>query len=158
MNFSAQKKCSSPELHFSVAWCLHSGRFLGSLLKLILEDAARADLDAVAALDALAVVDHGEEVLDLDRFRRALLLALHAADAAGVADLARDGALVRVAAALQDGLPVGDLLDELLRADVAAGEAADALVAVDLRNAVDDVHGVELAGAPKAISCCKIKD
>ena len=63
------------------------------------DDAARADIGAVAAADALVIVDLGHEVLDLDGVRRALTLALHAADAADVADLARDGALVLIAAA-----------------------------------------------------------
>ena len=86
-------------------------------------------------------------VLDLDGFCRALALALHAADAADVADLARDGALVLIAAADEHSLLIRHLLDDFLRAGISAGHAADALVAVDLGNAVDDVHRAELAGS-----------
>ena len=101
----------------------------------------------MAAADALVIVDLGHEVLDLDGVRRALTLALHAADAADVADLARDGALVLIAAANEHGLLVRHTLDDLLRAGIGAGHAADALVAVDLGDAVDDVHRAELTGS-----------
>ena len=100
------------------------------------DDAARADIGAVAAADALVIVDRGHEVLDLDGFRRALALALHAADAADVADLARDGALVLIAAADEHSLLIRHLLNDLLRAGLGAGAAADALVVVDLNNAI----------------------
>ena len=101
----------------------------------------------MAAADALVIVDRGHEVLDLDGFCRALALALHAADAADVADFARDGALVLIAAADEHSLLIRHLLDDFLRAGISAGHAADALVAVDLGNAVDDVHRAELAGS-----------
>ena len=52
-----------------------------------LDDVARADVGAMSALNALGNIDASQTVLNNDRVGRALALALHAADAALVADL-----------------------------------------------------------------------
>ena len=110
------------------------------------DDVARADICAVTAADALGGIDSGEVVFDNDRVCGALALALHAADAADGADLHDLSALVHIAADRHDLLAFGDELHDALRAGIDAGAAADTLVAVNLGNAVDDVHCVELAG------------
>lgn len=107
---------------------------------------AGADISTVAALHALGNIDHGEVVLNNDCVRGALALALHAADAAGVADLVDGSALIVARAGDLDMLVVGNELDDLLRADVDAGTAANTLFAVDLGNAVNNMHSAELAG------------
>ena len=91
------------------------------------DDMARADVGAVAALDALVVVDDGEVVDDLDGVGRALALALHAADAAVIAYLHDSGALVLIRAGGHDSLALGQELDDALGAGIRAGAAADAL-------------------------------
>ena len=107
---------------------------------------SRADLGAYAAADAFLGIDHRQCVLDDDGNRRALALTLHAADAAGRADLHHDAALVVAGAGGVDAQTLGDELNDVLGTDVHARTAADALGAVHVRNAVDYMHGVKLAG------------
>ena len=109
------------------------------------DDLARANVDAVAAAYTPVAVYNSKVVDDLDRVGRALALALHAPDAAVVAHLHDLAALVLVRAAGLDTLAFGQELDDALRAGVSARAAADTLGAIDLSDAVDDVHGVELA-------------
>ena len=61
-----------------------------------LDDVSRADIGAMSALHALGDIDLSQVVNNDDRICGALTLTLHAADAADVADLARDGALVLI--------------------------------------------------------------
>ena len=108
---------------------------------------ARADIDAVAAADALGDVHSGEVVLDDDSVGRALSLALHTADAAEVAHLHDLCALVHIAAGGHDLLAFGDQLYDALGAGIGTGAAAHAAHTIDLGNAVNDMYRVELAGS-----------
>ena len=91
------------------------------------DDAARADIGAVAAADALVIVDLGHEVLDLDGVRRALTLALHAADAAGGTGLPGLSALVLVLAQHHRlTLVLRDDADDGVGAGLGTGTAAGA--------------------------------
>lgn len=107
---------------------------------------ARADVGAMTALYALGNIDTSQSVFDNDCVGGALALALHAADAALVADLHDGSALVAAGAGDENMLIIIDELDYLLRAGIDARTAADTLLAVDLCNAVNDAHCAELAG------------
>ena len=109
------------------------------------DDMSRANIRAVAALDALCRIDLSKIVNNGDSVRRAFTLALHAADAAVVAHLCDLRALVMVAACGHDLLALGDELDDALRAGVGTCTAANAAHAVDLCNAVNNMDSVELA-------------
>ena len=63
------------------------------------DDMTGTDLRAVAALDTLGRIDLRHEILHMDRVGGAFPLALHAADAAHLADLHDLTALVLIAAA-----------------------------------------------------------
>ena len=90
----------------------------------------RTILDAQSAVGTKCSVYVSDEILDGDRSGRTVLLALHAAYASYLADLAGNGALVLVGAHDHSGrLAVGDL-DQLLGADLGALAAADAEIAV----------------------------
>ena len=107
---------------------------------------ARADIGAMSALNAFGNIDASQAVLNDDRVGRALALALHAADAALVADLHNGSALIAAGACDENVLIVRNELDDLLRAGVNTRAAADTLFAIDLCNAVNDAHCAELAG------------
>ena len=107
---------------------------------------ARADVDAVAAADALGDVHSGEVVLYDDSVGRALSLALHTADAAGFTYLVDRSALITAGAGNLNVLIVGNEPYDLLGAGIDTRAAADALFAVNLGNAVNDAHCAELAG------------
>lgn len=111
-----------------------------------LDDLAGADVCAVATLDTLGNIDLCEVILNNDCVSRAFLLALHAADAACVADLHDNCALVAAGACGHNVLVVRNELDDLLGAGIGACAAAYALLAVNLCNAVDNFHCAELAG------------
>lgn len=111
-----------------------------------LDDVARADVGAMSALYALGDIDACEIILDDYRVGRTLALALHAAYAALVTDFHDGSALIAAGASDENVLIIRNELDYLLRACVNARAAADALFAVDLRNAVNDAHCAELAG------------
>ena len=110
------------------------------------DDMTGTDLRAVAALDTLGRIDLRHEILHMDRVGGAFPLALHAADAAHLADLHDLCAFVLVTAADHDLLALGDQLDNALGAGVHTGAAAHALGPIRLRDTVDDVHGVKLTG------------
>ena len=107
---------------------------------------ARADVGAMSALNALGNIDASQTVLNNDRVGRALALALHAADAALVADLHDGSALIAAGACDENVLIIRNELDDLLRAGVNTRAAADTLFAIDLCNSVNDAHCAELAG------------
>ena len=106
----------------------------------------RADVGAVTALDALAHIDLSQVVNNRDGIDRAFTLALHAADAADLAHLHDLRALVVAAAGWHDLLFFGNQLNNALRAGIHAGAAADTVVAVNLGNTIDNMHGIKLAG------------
>ena len=116
------------------------------LLAEVGDDVTGADICAVTALYTLGDIDDSEVVLDDDSVCGALSLALHAADAADLTHLHNLSALVLIAANGHDLLALGDELDDVLGADVNTCAAANTLVAVDLCNAVNDLHCAELAG------------
>ena len=107
---------------------------------------AGADVLAVTAGNALAEVNMREVILDGDRSGRAFSGAFSAADAARLAHLHNLRALVLIAAGDDNVLLLGDHSDYALGAGIGAGAAADALIAVDLGNTVDNFHRAELTG------------
>ena len=123
------------------------GAFAEKSLAEPVDDVARADLRTVAALDTLRGIDLGEKIDHGDGVRRALALALHAADAAEVAHLHNLCALIMVAAGRHDLLALGNELDDALGAGVGACAAANTAGTGDLSDAIDNVYRVELAGA-----------
>lgn len=88
----------------------------------------------------------GAVVLDADSAGGALFSAHAASDAARVADLAGNGALIRVVAAHQDVLVAGNESNHALRARHAAQATARALGAVHAGDAVDQCDGTVGAG------------
>ena len=106
---------------------------------------ARADCGAAAAGHALVVVNGGEVVQNVDGIVIALALTQVAADAADVADLARQRAALMVGAGDDDVGVVGHRDDDLARADLNALHTAGALIRVHARHTFDDVDGVKLA-------------
>lgn len=102
---------------------LHAGGDAGA----IVDGAMRADDGAHAARQAVHTVDMGAVVLDADCAGRALFGAHAATDAARVADLAGNGALIGVVAAHQNVLVAGDEGNHALRARHAAQATARAL-------------------------------
>ena len=85
-----------------------------------MDGVGRADLYALAAHLALGEVDVGDVVLDRNGSERARLGAFAAADAAGAAGFAGNGALVLVDAGHEDAAVLeafGAELDDVLRAD-----------------------------------------
>ena len=103
--------------------------------------------DAGAAAVALGIVDDSDVVLQEDRLVRAVAHAEAAGNAADLAGLVDQRALVLVGA-LDRGLRGNGLhLDDVARAGHGAGRAAGALFAVHDGHAVDDVDGVKLARA-----------
>ena len=110
-----------------------------------LDDVSGADIRAVTALNALGDINSCKIVLDNDCVGRALALALHAADAACFADLVDSSTLVLAGAGNFNVLVIGNELDYLLRAGIDTRTAADALFAIDLCYAVNNIHCAELA-------------
>ena len=104
-----------------------------------------ADIGAVTALHALRDIYLGKIVSDDDCVRRALTLALHAADAACFANLVDGSTLVVAGAGDFDMLVIGNKSDYLLGAGIDTGTAADALLTVDLCDTVNDAHCAKLA-------------
>ena len=102
---------------------LHAGGDAGT----VVDGAMRADDGAHAARQAIRAIDMGAVVLDADSAGRALFSAHTATDAARVADLARNGALIGVVAAHQDVLVAGNEGNHALRARHAAQATARAL-------------------------------
>ena len=102
---------------------LHAGGDAGA----IVDGAMRADDGAHAARQAIRAIDMGAVVLDADSTGRALFSAHAATDAARVANLARNGALIGVVAAHQNVLVAGNEGDHALRARHAAQATARAL-------------------------------
>ena len=121
---------------------LHAGGDAGA----VVDSAMRADDGAHAARQAVRAVDMGAVVLDADSAGGALFSAHAATDAAGVADLARNGALIGVVAAHQDVLVAGNEGNHALRARHAAQATARALGAVHTGDAVDQRDGTVGAG------------
>ena len=121
---------------------LHAGGDAGA----VVDSAMRADDGAHAARQAVRAVDMGAVVLDADSAGGALFSAHAATDAAGVADLARNGALIGVVAAHQDVLVAGNEGNHALRARHAAQATARALGAVHAGDAVDQRDGTVGAG------------
>ena len=115
-----------------------------------MDASAWADLDALAALLALCEVDVGEVSAHLDSLERAGLEAFLASDAAHLAVLHRDGALLHVVACYIHSavvLAFGANLDDAARTSLGTGAAAHAFVFVDLRQTClfVDVESIELA-------------
>lgn len=115
-------------------------------LLLYLNNVAGADIGAVSALYALGNIDLGQIVFDDDCVCRAFLLALHAANTACFANLHHLCALVHAAACYEHVLVIRNELDNLLGAGISTSTTADALFAVNLCHAVNDIHCTELAG------------
>jgi len=120
--------------------------FLSGSLLLGFNDVPRADLGAVTALNALGGINRGQIIRNGDGPDRALTLALHAADTAHVTLFHHSRALILGGAGGHDLLCVGDQPNDIFRAGLGAGTAADALFMVGFRHAVDDMHGVKFAG------------
>ena len=121
---------------------LHAGGDAGA----VVDSAMRADDGAHAARQAVRAVDMGAVVLDADSAGGALFSAHAATDAAGVADLARNGALIGVVAAHQDVLVAGNEGNHALRARHAAQATARALGAIHAGDAIDQRNGAVGAG------------
>ena len=102
---------------------LHAGGDAGA----VVDGAMRADNGAHAARQAVRAIDMGAVVLDADSAGRALFSAHAATDAARVANLARNGALIGVVAAHQNVLVAGNEGNHALRARHAAQTTARAL-------------------------------
>ena len=102
---------------------LHAGGDAGA----VVNGAMRADDSAHAARQAVHAVDMGAVVLDADSTGRALFSAHAATDAARVANLARNGALIGVVAAHQNVLVAGNEGNHALRARHAAQATTRAL-------------------------------
>ena len=107
----------------------------------VVDGAMRAHDGAHAARQAIRAVDMGAVVLDTDSTSGALFGAHAAADAARVADLAGNGALIGVVATHQDVLVAGDEGNHALRARHTAQAAARALGAIDAGDAIDQLDG-----------------
>lgn len=105
-----------------------------------------ADVLAMTAGNALAEVNMSKVVLDGNRSGRAFSGALSAADTARLAHLHNLRAFILVAACDDNVLLLGNHGNDALGACIGACAAADALITVDLGNAVDDFHRAELAG------------
>ena len=121
---------------------LHAGGDAGA----VVDGAMRADDGAHAARQAVHAVDMGAVVLDADSAGRALFSAHAATDAARVADLASDGALIGVVAAHQNVLVAGNEGNHALRARHAAQATARALGAIHAGDAIDQRNGTVGAG------------
>ena len=121
---------------------LHAGGDAGA----VVDGAMRADDGAHAARQAVHAVDMGAVVLDADSAGRALFSAHAATDAARVADLASDGALIGVVAAHQNVLVAGNEGNHALRARHAAQATARALGAIHAGDAIDQRNGAVGAG------------
>ena len=121
---------------------LHAGGDAGA----VVDGAMWADDGAHAARQAVHAVDMGAVVLDADSAGRALFGAHAATDAARVADLARNGALIGVIAAHQNVLVAGNEGNHALRARHAAQATAGAFGAVHAGDAIDQRNGTVGAG------------
>ena len=114
-------------------------------LKNLLNGVRRTILDAQSAVGAERAIHVRHEILDGNCAGRTVLLALHAADTAHLADLAGDGALVLIGAHDHSRrLAVGDL-DQMLGADLGALAAADAEIPVNNGKLVTKLDGVVFA-------------
>ena len=102
---------------------LHAGGDAGA----VVDGAMRTDDGAHAARQAVRAIDMGAVVLDADSAGGALFSAHAATDAARVADLAGNGALIGVVATHQDILVAGNEGNHALRARHAAQTTARAL-------------------------------
>ena len=102
---------------------LHAGGDAGA----VVDGTVRADDGAHAARQAVRAVDMGAVVLDTDSAGRTLFGAHAATDAARVANLARNGALIGVVAAHQDVLVAGNEGNHALWARHAAQATTRAL-------------------------------
>ena len=121
---------------------LHAGGDAGA----IVDGAMRTDDGAHAARQAVHAVDMGTVVLDADSAGGALFGAHAATDAARVANLARNGALIGVVAAHQNVLVAGNEGNHALRARHAAQATARALGAIHAGDAIDQRNGAVGAG------------
>ena len=121
---------------------LHAGGDAGA----VVDGAMRAHNRTHAARQAIRAIDMGAVVLDADSAGGALFSAHSATDAARVADLAGNGALIGVVAAHQDVLVAGNEGNHALRARHAAQATARALGAVHTGDAVDQRDGTVGAG------------
>lgn len=109
------------------------------------DDLDGALFGAGAAIGALFGIDGGEEIGDGDGAGGANLGAHHAADAAGGADLADDGALIMAGAAHGDMIFDRDHADEQVRAGFGTGTAAGAQAFIHMGNAIHDGERTEFA-------------
>lgn len=114
-------------------------------LALELDDVTGADVCAVTAVYALGNINASKIVLNDDCVGGAFLLALHAADTAGITNLVKLCTLIHAVACNHNRLIIRNELDELLGANVSTAAAADTLLAVNLSNAIDNAHCTELA-------------
>ena len=117
-----------------------------SVFVLELDDVTGADICTVTAVYALADINASEVVLDGDCVGGAFLLALHAADTACITNLIKLCALIHAVACNHNRLVIRNELNKLLGANISTAATADTLLAVNLGNAVNDVHSAELAG------------
>ena len=114
------------------------------------DDLGGALLGALAAGDALVIVNMRHVVGEGDSPLLALAGAEATADAARVADLLHNRPLVLVAALDSVFRLIGHDLNQVLRAGGHALAASHALGAVYFRHAVDDLDGVKLTGVDTA--------
>ncbi len=114
---------------------------------------ARALGRALSAGDALGIIDLCEVVDNVYRVVLTGPFAYGAADAADVAVLAQNGALLLGVAGDSDVRVIGHLDDKVLRADAGAGHTACAFLVVDSGNSVPDgycAEGTGLDAGPEA--------
>ena len=112
----------------------------------IKDDVAGALGSAGTAVGALGVIDVCQVVNNMDCVKLTVLLADLAADAADLAVLANSSALIGGIAGYENLCIIGNLLNELLGTGSCTAHAANALLMIDLGNAVDDVNSVKGAG------------
>ena len=103
---------------------------------------SRTIFNAQSAARAKIAVDMSYEILNRDGPGRTVLLALHTAYAAYLADLAGDSALILIGTHhLSRLLAVGDL-DDLLWTDLCALSAAHTEIAVDNSYLIAQLNGM----------------
>ena len=106
------------------------------------EAVALADLGTLAAAVALIIIDNSAVVLNLDSFVGAVLFAKLAADAADLAVLHSEGALLLVGAGYDNGICNGLDGDNAVGASLYASAAAAAQTGIDMSDAVFDADSI----------------
>ena len=115
------------------------------LIKLLYK-VSGADIEADAAMLALAVINAGKIVCNMNSIVRTLLLAYFAAHAANFAELAGDSSFFYIVAGNGETSCVGDHNDHILGTCIFAGLAAFTCFAVNDCNIVYHVYSVKFAG------------